>query len=259
MRRREALWAVHMDRAARPKAVEVIAVGEMSRVPSHPREVFANAVNMGTSSLALIHSHPSGNEAPSSEDHEVAVVLSDVGREVGIPVRFQIAITHDGFGDLMTGKRSLWASKNMRTRWVPVVEEREVILPVPEGWRGTLEQPMRSGDEVANVGRAILSLAPPSGTLAFLRDASRQVFGVFPLGYGEEAIAGLLKLAIASSASSVMLAANLGSSIEHQAFKTFALRAREVLGTARIVLGEAIEVGPSTHVPVVESDIRSRA
>lgn len=58
----------------------------------HPREVFRLAVSEGAASVILVHNHPSGDPAPSSEDRAVTRQLAAAGRALGIPVLDHVVV-----------------------------------------------------------------------------------------------------------------------------------------------------------------------
>jgi DNA repair protein RadC len=55
--------------------LEQVAVGTLSRVLVHPREVFYPAVRHKAHSLIVAHNHPSGDPTPSSADIELTATL----------------------------------------------------------------------------------------------------------------------------------------------------------------------------------------
>lgn len=63
-----------------------VALGGLSAVDLHPREVFRPAIRQGAASILLAHGHPSGDPDPSAEDLAVTRRLLDVSTIVGIPL-----------------------------------------------------------------------------------------------------------------------------------------------------------------------------
>ena len=61
-----------------------ISVGTHTRV--HPREVYEPAIRCGAAHIILAHNHPSGDPAPSAEDHRLTRTLKEAGALLGIPV-----------------------------------------------------------------------------------------------------------------------------------------------------------------------------
>lgn len=66
----------------------------------HPREVFRLAVSEGAASVILVHNHPSGDPAPSSEDRAVTRQLAAAGRALGIPVLDHVVIGRGRYASL---------------------------------------------------------------------------------------------------------------------------------------------------------------
>lgn len=71
---------------------EVVAVGTLSNILVHPREVFYPAIRHKASSVILVHNHPSGDPTPSPQDRHLTAVLIEAGRMVGIPVTDHVVV-----------------------------------------------------------------------------------------------------------------------------------------------------------------------
>ena len=63
----------------------------------HPREVFEPAIRCGAAHIIAAHNHPSGDPAPSAEDHRLTRVLCEAGKVLGIPVTDHVIVAGDGF------------------------------------------------------------------------------------------------------------------------------------------------------------------
>ena len=63
-----------------------VSVGTLTNTLVHPREVFEPPIRCGAAHIILVHNHPSGDPAPSAEDHRLTRVLKDAGALLGIPV-----------------------------------------------------------------------------------------------------------------------------------------------------------------------------
>jgi DNA repair protein RadC len=61
----------------------------------HPREVFKAAILSNASSIALVHSHPSGSLTPSLEDIDITRKLVQCGEILNIKVVDHIIIADD--------------------------------------------------------------------------------------------------------------------------------------------------------------------
>lgn len=61
-----------------------LAKGTLTRVITHPRDVFRDAIRYNAASLLLVHNHPSGDPTPSKPDNELTDRLAKVGELIGI-------------------------------------------------------------------------------------------------------------------------------------------------------------------------------
>ena len=52
-------------------ATHRVAIGDISSVRIHPREVFTDAVRRSAASVIFLHNHPSGDPTPSKEDMDI--------------------------------------------------------------------------------------------------------------------------------------------------------------------------------------------
>jgi len=64
----------------------MITLGLVDSAPVHPREVFRPAISDSASTVVLVHSHPSGDPTPSTEDLKVTRQLIEAGNILGIKV-----------------------------------------------------------------------------------------------------------------------------------------------------------------------------
>ncbi|MDQ5955749.1 MAG: DNA repair protein RadC [Candidatus Rhabdochlamydia sp.] len=79
---------------------EQVAVGTLSQVLIHPREVFYPAVRYKAHSMILAHNHPSGDPTPSKADIELTKVLMQSGQVMGIEIDDHLIIGRDRFVSL---------------------------------------------------------------------------------------------------------------------------------------------------------------
>jgi len=93
-RREQEVFAVALL-DARQKVIDVmgVAVGTLSNVQVHPRDVFREAIRRGTHSVIIAHNHPSGDAEPSRADVELTRRMMEAGRLVGIPVLDHLVVT----------------------------------------------------------------------------------------------------------------------------------------------------------------------
>lgn len=76
---------------------EVVAVGTLSNILVHPREVFYPAIRHKATSMILVHNHPSGDPTPSPQDRHLTTVLVEAGKLIGISVTDHLIIGRDCF------------------------------------------------------------------------------------------------------------------------------------------------------------------
>lgn len=76
---------------------EKVAVGTLSQVLVHPREVFYPAVRHKAYSMIIAHNHPSGDPTPSEADLELTRVLIQSSRIMGIGLDDHLIVCRDSF------------------------------------------------------------------------------------------------------------------------------------------------------------------
>jgi DNA repair protein RadC len=84
-----------LDARQRVRMVRTVAVGSLSQVDVHPREVFRPLVRAGMHSAILVHNHPSGDPSPSDADISLTRRMAEAGRLMGIPVLDHLVVTTD--------------------------------------------------------------------------------------------------------------------------------------------------------------------
>lgn len=77
-----------------------VAIGTLSDVLIHPREIFYPAVRHKANSLIIAHNHPSGDPTPSPADLEVTRYLIQSGRVMGIHLDDHLIIGANSFTSL---------------------------------------------------------------------------------------------------------------------------------------------------------------
>ena len=78
-------------------AICTISVGCLTCTIVHPREVFKPAILSSSSSIILIHNHPSGDPTPSKEDKDITDRLVKAGEILGIEVVDHIIVGDQGY------------------------------------------------------------------------------------------------------------------------------------------------------------------
>lgn len=94
---REHFVAIDLDARHRVIEKRVVAIGTITGVECHPREVFRPAISNGAVSIIVAHNHPSGDPSPSRQDVELTARLREVGELIGIPVVDHLVIVEDGY------------------------------------------------------------------------------------------------------------------------------------------------------------------
>ena len=69
-----------------------VSEGSLNQSIVHPREVFIPAVKESAAAVILVHNHPTGDPAPSSEDIAITRRLKEAGEIMGIKVLDHIII-----------------------------------------------------------------------------------------------------------------------------------------------------------------------
>lgn len=77
-----------------------LAIGSLTGVEIHPREVFKPAILSSAAAIIIAHNHPSGDPSPSRADIELTTRLREVGDLVGIPVLDHLVICREGYVSL---------------------------------------------------------------------------------------------------------------------------------------------------------------
>ena len=94
---RECVWVLHLNTRLKLIEKELVSMGTIDTALVHPREVFKKAILNGSSSIIVIHNHPSGNPTPTEEDERIAKKLKQSGEILGIPLEDFIVISSKGY------------------------------------------------------------------------------------------------------------------------------------------------------------------
>lgn len=74
--------------------------GSIDQAAIYTREVMRRAIELGSSSVILVHNHPSGSPQPSRQDIDITRQIVDAGRPMGIDVHDHIIIGKEGYASL---------------------------------------------------------------------------------------------------------------------------------------------------------------
>ncbi len=91
----ETFLVLGLDARRRLRLVRTVAVGSLTSVVVHPREVFRPLVQAGLAAVILVHNHPSGDADPSVADFSLTQRLMSAGDLMGIPVVDHLVVSCD--------------------------------------------------------------------------------------------------------------------------------------------------------------------
>jgi len=94
---REYFFSLHLNSKNQLIREFLVSIGSLNSSMVHPREVFSQAVRDSTAALVFIHNHPSGDPAPSREDHDCTKRLVQAGRILGIRILDHIVFGYDDY------------------------------------------------------------------------------------------------------------------------------------------------------------------
>jgi DNA repair protein RadC len=77
-------------------ANEALWQGSVDEASVHVREVIARAIALGATALIIVHNHPSGDPAPSSQDIRLTRDLVDAGRHMKVTVHDHVIVGVSG-------------------------------------------------------------------------------------------------------------------------------------------------------------------
>ena len=80
----EHVWLLTMNTKLRVTAIFELSHGTVDMALVTPREVFMRALLTGSTSVAIVHNHPSLDEIPSKEDECIAKRLREAGDTLGV-------------------------------------------------------------------------------------------------------------------------------------------------------------------------------
>lgn len=97
---RELFVVVLQDVRKRLICTELVAIGSLSQVIVHPREVFYPAIRHKASSLIVAHNHPSGDPTPSADDRQVTRRIARAGETLGVALLDHLVVGAGTFTSL---------------------------------------------------------------------------------------------------------------------------------------------------------------
>ncbi len=97
---REQFRVLFLDRKNQLIADEVMNTGTVDHAPVYPREVMRRALELSSSSVILVHNHPSGDPTPSKADIEMTKQVVLAGRPLAVSVHDHLIVGRDGVASL---------------------------------------------------------------------------------------------------------------------------------------------------------------
>ncbi len=97
---REQFRVLFLDRKNQLIADEVMNMGTVDHAPVYPREVMRRSLELASSSVILVHNHPSGDPTPSKADIEMTKQVVLAGRPLGVSVHDHLIVGRDGVASL---------------------------------------------------------------------------------------------------------------------------------------------------------------
>lgn len=81
---------------------EVMGEGTVNQTPVYVREVMKRALELGATSIVLVHNHPSGDPKPSRDDIRLTEDMIKAARALGIAVHDHVIIGANGHASFAT-------------------------------------------------------------------------------------------------------------------------------------------------------------
>jgi DNA repair protein RadC len=97
---REQFRVLFLDRKNQLLADEVMNQGTVDHAPVYPREIMRRALELSSSSVILVHNHPSGDPTPSRADIDMTKEVVAAGRALKIQVHDHLIVGREGVASL---------------------------------------------------------------------------------------------------------------------------------------------------------------
>lgn len=79
---------------------ELTSEGSVDQAAIHVREVIRRAIDLGATGIIIVHNHPGGNPAPSSQDIAITRDIVEAGKRLGIAVHDHVIIGIEGHASM---------------------------------------------------------------------------------------------------------------------------------------------------------------
>jgi DNA repair protein RadC len=96
-RNKEHFWVVCLSPANKILLIELVSLGTMKKSLVDPTEVFSFALQKRAAQMIMVHNHPGGSTAPSTEDKDITDRMYQIGKFLDLPVIDHLIITEKDF------------------------------------------------------------------------------------------------------------------------------------------------------------------
>ena len=97
---REQFRILFLDKKNQLIADEIMGYGTVDHAPAYPREIMRRALELSSSSVILVHNHPSGDPMPSQGDIDMTKLIVAAGKPLKITVHDHLIVGREGVASL---------------------------------------------------------------------------------------------------------------------------------------------------------------
>lgn len=97
---REQFRILFLDKKNQLIADEVMGYGTVDHAPAYPREIMRRALELSSSSVILVHNHPSGDPMPSQGDIDMTRAIVAAGQPLKITIHDHLIVGREGVASL---------------------------------------------------------------------------------------------------------------------------------------------------------------
>jgi len=103
----EKMLVLYLNNKKRLIAAKTIFIGTINASVVHPREIFKEAIKESSSSIILVHNHPSGDPKPSMNDDVFTYQMREAAKLLDMPLLDHVIIGHGtyySYSDVLWGE-----------------------------------------------------------------------------------------------------------------------------------------------------------
>lgn len=93
----EEFWILLLSRANEVMRIVQVSSGGVAGTVADPKIIFKHALEILSSSIILVHNHPSGNLTPSQADKDLTKKLKEAGRMLDLPILDHLIFTDNAY------------------------------------------------------------------------------------------------------------------------------------------------------------------